>query len=101
MPAAIATNAWKIRVRSSSRCSRKLIEGICSESVSGASSSAVESGIGGVVGGRSQVVGRAGLGSFLVLMACRRRGLFVPWFGGHVGLGGCGVYVSSVGQALV
>src|SRR6185437_1962152 len=38
MPMAMATTEWKIRVLSSSRCSRKLIEGMRSSSAWGASS---------------------------------------------------------------
>src|SRR6476620_4437898 len=50
MPMATATRAWKMRVRSSSRCSRKLIDGIRSSSAAGGSSVGV-SDIGSVVSG--------------------------------------------------
>src|SRR5215469_1695901 len=52
MPQAIATIAWKILVLSSSKCSRKLMEGMRSSSASTGSMVLVTSGIGGILGGR-------------------------------------------------
>src|SRR5215472_12276628 len=62
MPQAMATSAWKILVLSSSKCSRKLMEGMRSSSASvGSMVVVVTSDIGGILRGRIYV-GRSGRG---------------------------------------
>src|SRR6266700_3836799 len=88
IPQPTAASAWKILFLSSSRCSRKLIEGIGSGSVSGDSNSVMASGIGGVLLGRIHVI-LSGCGirrCFNVRQELRRLYRTGRWLGGRQNL---------------
>src|SRR6266496_788415 len=82
MPHATAATEWKIRVLSSSRCSRKLIDGIRSSSAAGGSSRWV-SGIVGIVCGIEIGLNRATLLRWQGIFSRRRRYNSSRRFGGQ------------------